>query len=389
MKLRTKIKMLAVPAATLGLVAAPIFTATSCSKDYERLFFTVTNNTGLEVEFCDVGASIANMKLGNTYLTYHPKDRATFVDYEATPYYYGKILGRVAGRFKDGKVATDSKIQLQVNEKSKTKNNCLHGGKDALSFKNFTHEIKTVTDGKQVIFKYTSPDGEGGFAGEVDIVATYMIYNDKNWIDTTLEATPKAKTLINLSTHSLFRLGNDGDVLDYQLTIPATQRVEYDKEAQKATGQIPVGLKSCADDTDYYNFDHNGSGKKIGKDIYASAVYDPVSNGYDHIWYVGNIASPSDRYVNLYNPKNHINFKVTALDESVTGFILYANDYPREGQLMSDNEFDQQYAGITIEPYTYFTNDAAGLANITYGPNEAKTKFYTKYRYEFDQEVRP
>lgn len=374
--MKFKFKHLLLPAAALGLAAAPVLTATSCS-NIDHLFFTIKNDKGLEIQFCDVGASIYSMKLDDTYLTYHQKDKNQFINREAKTYFHGKTLGRVTGRFKDGKMKFNGKeYQLEVNETGYPKNNCLHGGTHSFVYKDFKHYIYEDSDAIRVAFNYFSPADEANFPEAIDAWIVYKLYKKENKLDTDLYALPTGKTVINLCTHPLFTLANSGDILDYNLIINTDTRVKYEDESNKdKNGQIPEKTESVTLRDGIFDF--SGSGKKIGKDIEAAKKYDPVSGGYDHIWAFDEASAVNSRFVQLSNDK--LTFKVTATTPTITGVILYANDYPlKDTKMQPDGEDDRTYAGITIEPYTYFTG--SNLDPITYTPEKP---FHNGYTYEW------
>ena len=160
-------------------------------------FFTIKNHKDLEIEFCQLGASIYSVKYKGKVITYHPQDKKVFL---TTGKYSGKIVGRTCGRLADGKIEIDGKpYQLQVNETGK--NNCLHGGNDGLSFKKCNYQVNEDDKTINVVFTYQSPDGEAGYPGNVNYTITYVIGKETNAFMIKMVATPDAKTILNLTTH--------------------------------------------------------------------------------------------------------------------------------------------------------------------------------------------
>ncbi|MCQ2792332.1 MAG: hypothetical protein MJ208_02280, partial [Bacilli bacterium] len=186
-------------------------------------FFTVKNNVGLEITFCSYGASIYNIKYHNKTVTYHPGSFESFLNNNK---FYGKLLGRICGRIKDGVIKVDKKIyHLDKNEG----NNTLHGGKKCLSFQDFEPFFSESEELINIVFKYTSVDLECGFPGSVRFVIVYNIMKNKNKFSINFHAVPQQATPLNLSTHIYWRL-LDKDVLDHRLTINANEITKFDDQ---------------------------------------------------------------------------------------------------------------------------------------------------------------
>lgn len=337
--------------ALLLLSGAAIATTVGCNNN-SKLFFTVKGKD-LEVTFCDRAASIYSIKYGDTVVTYHPKDYNTFL---TSGYCYGRTLGRITGRIKDGKLNVDGKeYQLEMNEVTATKNNSIHGGTNGLPSKNFTRHVIESDSAVKVTFNYFSPDGEAGYPESLNTTITYTVHKDTSKIEVAINAASSGKTPVNITTHPFFRLSNDGDIKDHVLTIPADNRAEFENEASKKTNQVVIGTKSV----DGTAFDFR-TGKKIGKDIETAKEYDPISGGYDHIWKFND--GESNRYINLYNDKTKINLHV---DTDADAIIMYANCYPHENDEMNPSGKDSLYSGISVEPYKFFTKDTVDDLMIT------------------------
>src|SRR5207342_146800 len=98
--------------------------------------------------------------------------------------------------------------------------NLLHGGAhgfhraiwDVESFEN-----EGVTG---AVLKHTSPNGEGGFPGTLDVQVTYSL-TDSNEIIFEYEATTDRPTPINITQHFYLNLAGHaaGNILDHELLI--------------------------------------------------------------------------------------------------------------------------------------------------------------------------
>lgn len=355
--LKSKMLKFCVPILLSGSVLAVV--GCSNNENIDKLFFTV-KGTNLEVTFCDRGASIYSIKYNDKFVTYHPENKHTFIDNN----HYGKCLGRVAGRIPDGNLRIgDKEYQLEINETKGGKNNCLHGGKNGLNTKDWTHEVVEKNDYYQVTFKYFSSAGESGFPHNLNAKYTYKIGKNNGKLDLIIDAGSSGLTPVDLSFHPYIRLGNTGDILNHTLTMNAEYLGAYDSEGH----QTVEGVKKIENDSPW-NFKN---GKLVGADIDKAATQDPVSGGYDHIWYFGNNADEDKRTCNLElkNDTSHIKLNVESPDSDAV--IMYANCYPVDGQKMNDGELDTKYGAITIEPYTFFTTEQQSIEKLFIDKNKS------------------
>lgn len=295
-------------------------------------FFTIKNNKDLEIEFCQLGAAVYAVRYKGKIITYHPEDRKVFL---TTGKYSGKVVGRTCGRLADGKIEVDGKpYQLQVNETSK--NNCLHGGKDGISFKKFDYSVVEDENAINVIFKYSSPANEAGFPGKVDFTITYVIQKETNTFVLKMLAIPDVKTVLNMTTHIYWRLGGN-DVLDHVMYVDASKRMKGHEQRMFNMEEMDV--------EEAFNFTQ---AKKIGKDILEVAKANPdTTRGYDHAWIFNN---PN-------NGKVTLSYENTTLDIT-TNFDMtniYADCWNDPISMLEYGQ-DKQYGGIAIEPQMKYTS---------------------------------
>uniref|UniRef100_M4CPZ5 Aldose 1-epimerase n=1 Tax=Brassica campestris TaxID=3711 RepID=M4CPZ5_BRACM len=165
--------------------------------------------------------------------------------YKTDKVYFGATVGRVANRI--GK----AQFKLNGKEYKTTANdgkNTLHGGKKG--FGDVVWGVKKHKyDGKKphIVFTYTSPDGDQGFPGEVNVTVTYKL-DKENELSVVMEAKPKDKaTPINLAHHSYWNLGghNAGDILSEEIQILGSSYTPVDGEL------IPTGEISPVKGTSY------------------------------------------------------------------------------------------------------------------------------------------
>ncbi len=136
-------------------------------------------------------------------------------EYRDNPRYIGAIVGRCANRIANARFTLDGKTyQLAANI------GCdhLHGGREG-----FDKRVWRAACGVSGIeLRYTSPDGEEGYPGNLDVRVTYTL-TDRNELAVEYFATTDQPTPVNLTQHSYFNLAGagGGDVLDHIVQIDA------------------------------------------------------------------------------------------------------------------------------------------------------------------------
>lgn len=154
--------------------------------------------------------------------------------YEAMPNFFGVTVGRYANRIAHGKFALDGQsYQLTQNDGR----NSLHGGTQG--FDKRLWQILTVESGTtaKVVMTLTSPDGDQGYPGKLDVKVTYSL-DDKGELGIVFEASTDKPTIVNMTNHALFNLAGtyaEEDAMQHLLMIPADNYTPVDKEL------IPTG----------------------------------------------------------------------------------------------------------------------------------------------------
>ncbi len=149
--------------------------------------------------------------------------------------YAGATCGRFANRLAGGQFELDGvRYQVTQNEGS----NQLHGGASGFDLKAW--EARPYSDGDRdgVELTLTSPDGDEGYPGELQVSVSY-------WIDQTdtlgidFKATTDATTVLNLTNHAYWNLGDaDSQALsDHNLQLGASSYVAVNK-ALIPTGEL-------------------------------------------------------------------------------------------------------------------------------------------------------
>jgi aldose 1-epimerase len=151
--------------------------------------------------------------------------------------YLGATCGRVANRIAGAAFPLDGEVvRVAANEGP----NQLHGGPDGFDRRIWdVAEIAATDDGGRVVLALTSPDGDQGFPGTLEVTATYELHG--HVLRLTYEAVTDASTVVNLTNHAYWNLAGpgrwdiDGSIGDHDLRLPGERCLPTD------AADIPVG----------------------------------------------------------------------------------------------------------------------------------------------------
>lgn len=190
---------------------------------------TLTNEAGIEARIITYGATLQALivpdREGNRAdITLGHDDIAP---YEATPNYFGVTVGRYANRIAGGRFTLDGR-EYQLSQNDGT--NMLHGGANGFDKRNW--RILSVSSGTtaQVKLGLSSPDGDQGFPGNVEVAVTYSL-DEAGDLKIVFEASTDRPTIVNMTNHALFNMAGDGapeGTSRQLLTIPASAYTPVD-----------------------------------------------------------------------------------------------------------------------------------------------------------------
>jgi aldose 1-epimerase len=203
--------------------------------------------------------------------------------------YWGSIIGRCGNRIAKGKFTLNGReYQLPALNNAPAGIGCsLHGGKRGWDAYVWGAEPFADADNVGVVFTHTSPDGDEGFPGRVEIKVVYTLTRDNVWrVD--YEAVPDQDTPVNMTQHVYFNFKGEsgGTIEDHILTVDADAVTPTD------AGQIPTGEIAPVDGTP---FDFR-KGMRIGERINEKNEQLEYGRGYDHNWVLnGGIMAPGGK----------------------------------------------------------------------------------------------
>ncbi|WP_286233493.1 aldose epimerase family protein [Thalassotalea sediminis] len=331
--------------------------------------FTLTNTNGMQVNITNYGGIITSIfthdKTGRASDIVLGYDNAS--DYEQDTYYLGAIVGRYAGRIADGKITLDDQeYQLALNAPDSQ----LHGGPHAFNKKLWTSEVSSDSNQSSLTLKYTSPDGENGFPGTVDVCVVYTL-TDNNELIVEYHATTDKTTLLNLTQHSYFNLaGHDsGDIHQHKVAINADHFLPMTPNAYP-TGEI-VNVSNTVHDFRVL--------KMLANDINGNDSQVNIAKGFDNYWLLNEDAKHDNKYAaQVVEPASG---RMLTVFSDQPSLILYTANYIDGSHIGKNNCQYQQRAGLCLEPQRANNLETGADINNTLLTPDAP--FYSKMRYKF------
>ncbi|SMP61944.1 aldose 1-epimerase [Neorhodopirellula lusitana] len=256
--------------------------------------FKLVNQSGMTAEISDYGGIVVSLKTADrdgkfedVVLGYDD-----FKAYQDDQGFFGAITGRYANRIAKGQFSIDGdSYQLATNNGP----NHLHGGNRGFN-KRMWKPTARMHDGQpQLQLQYTSPDGEEGFPGNLNVTVTYTLTED-NGLQIHYHATTDQPTLCNLTHHGYWNIGGptSTSILDQELRLDCDQFTPIDETS------IPTGELR---DVTATPFDFRTT-NKIGERIDADNPQLKIGRGYDHNFVIDGDAGTLRPVARLHDKKS-------------------------------------------------------------------------------------
>jgi aldose 1-epimerase len=255
--------------------------------------YTLTNANGIELRAMTYGGIITSLKvpdrsghIGDIVLGFDTID-----SYLKDSPYFGALIGRYGNRIAKGQFTLGgTTFKLATNNGP----NHLHGGMKGFDKVLWNAMQAAGPEGVSVTFTRTSPDGEEGYPGNLQVSVRYML-TDKNELMIDYRATTDKATPVNLTQHSYFNLAADsGDILGHELMLNASRYTPVDETL------IPTGELAPVEGTP---FDFRKA-TAIGARIDADHVQLKNGKGYDHNWVLNRTGAGLQRAAFVVEPKS-------------------------------------------------------------------------------------
>ena len=322
---------------------------------------TLVNARGMSATVIAHGATLQAMQVPGRdgTLADVTLGHATLSEYLAQPQYFGSSVGRVANRIAGGRFVLDgAEYRVPCNNGP----NALHGGPGG--FDKALWAIVETGDAPApfVRLAHTSPDGDEGFPGTLQVSVEYAL-GDDGTLAITYRATTDRPTLVNLTNHAYWNLageGAPGGAMDHVLTIPAEHFLPTDETA------IPTGDFAPVAGTPFDFREPAVIGARVRD---ASHEQIRIGTGYDHNWVVARHRSAEPRLLaRLAHPGSGRRLEVLSTEPGVqfySGNFLDGSSVGKAGQAYRMGD------GVALEPQMFpDTPNRPGFGSIRLAPGE-------------------
>lgn len=296
----------------------------------------------IEAIVTSLGAGLYSLRYKGVMMVMAPK---YYKDYASSEAYFGKTVGRIAGRIKGGELLYEGKLyHIATNEKG----NSLHGGPNGFSFRSFDAKI----DGKTLVLSLISKDGDNGYPGNLSLEVRYTVEN--NALKTVFLTSSDIDTPVNITNHSYFTLG-EPSCLSLSLRLASSKVLTYNEDLS-IKGEAEVS--SCLDFR---------TAKKIGRDILDPSLYETSAQGYDAC-YILDERKEGEVPLTLCSDKVKME-----IDTSYPSIVVYSSNYADGSIMGNDGKMLRPRSSLALEP-EYPGND---LGAMSVKKGETKTDFIT------------
>ncbi|WP_188505543.1 aldose epimerase family protein [Parapedobacter pyrenivorans] len=293
--------------------------------------YVLTNAAGMEACITNYGGRVVSLMVPDTTGEFH--DVVLGFDnidaYVSQPSSFGATMGRVTNRINQGRFVLDGDtIQLDRNNGAHT----IHGG--AAGWRQQVFKADQPND-STLMLAYRSPDGEGGFPGEVTVAVTFVV-NQRNELAIAYEASTTEKTVINMTNHSFFNLSGDvgNTILADVLYVNADRYTPLDTTLITTGELLPVAGTPLDFRTPI------PIGKAMARDSMHAQL--DIAQGIDHNLVLNTDGDMSKLAARLYSPARGIALEVYTDEPGLqvyTGNMLDGSQTGKNGQ-----SFDKQTA---------------------------------------------
>jgi aldose 1-epimerase len=326
------------------------------------------NENGLAGEFLTYGCRIARLEVPDRKEDFASVvlGHDTMAEYEAHGDVHGAVIGRFANRIANAEFTAGNRFcRLEKNEGKNT----LHSASSG--FQKRLWKIVNTQEGREpsVTFSLHSPDGDGGFPGNLQVEVTYSL-TAGNALRIDYRAQTDAQTPLNLTNHAFFNLTGhaEKDILGNSMQIIADEITEVDDAL------IPTGRMLPVTGTPY-DF---RSAKPIGRDLGASDSLLMRCGGYD-VNYVLKGPDGLKRAAELFDPGSGRRMRVYT---DLPGLQVYtANGFP-SGAVGCGNVKLEPHHAVCME--TQYFPDSPHHPEFPYNDLKPGGVFHSTTVYQFD-----
>ena len=311
--------------------------------DGEAVEAVTLNNGRVTARIISLGASIQSVAAPDR--RGRPADillgHATIEGYLKTPAYFGATVGRVANRIAGARFVLDGEtFRTPANDGP----NALHGGT-----KGFDKVVWRVLEAsssrpESVTLGHTSPDGDQGYPGRLEVTATYAL-NDHDELSVDYQAVTDRPTVVNITNHAYWNLAGEGSAMGamgHILTIPADAYTPVD------AGLIPTGELRSVSGTPFDFRTPQAIGERV-RDAGEPQIV--IGRGYDHNWVVDRAPVGAPRLMaRLEEPPSG---RVLEVLSTQPGLQFYSGNFLDGSAVGKSGRLYRQGDGVALEPQMF------------------------------------
>lgn len=234
--------------------------------------YILSSGSGVTVSIITLGGIIRSITVPDRHGV--PADVVLGFDslppYEERHPYFGTITGRFANRIAKGAFELDGqRYSLATNNGP----HHLHGGNRGFDRAVWAARSDSKVDSVSLILSHTSPDGDEGYPGTLDVEVTYTL-SSNNTLRIDYSAKTDKATPVNLTSHSYFNLAghNSGDVLNQKIQIYAQSYIPVDDTL------IPLGSLYPVSQTPF----------DLQRPVSIGSRIHDIAGGFDHTFVLQN-----------------------------------------------------------------------------------------------------
>ena len=297
--------------------------------------FTLENDNGMVAKIATYGGTVISLVVPDKHgersdvvCGFDTIDGYFSDEYRANSPYFGCLVGRYAGRIKDGKVTIDGQEhQLATNDGS----NHLHGG-----VKGFDKRVWGVAgtseekDAVALTLSLVSEDGEESYPGRVQVLVEYRLNND-NDLSINYQADTDATTPLSLTNHTYFNLnGFQDSILDHVLQLNSDRHLPPDET------NVPLGKEETVVGTSA-DFEEP---KRIGE------AFHELPLGFEHYYVFSKPHGVLERVAEVTEP---ISGRKLEIFSSEPGALFYTGRYTSDDLRREDGTQFGQFRAFCLE----------------------------------------
>lgn len=301
--------------------------------------FRLENDNGMIVKITNYGGTVTSLVVpdregysSDIVCGFDTLDGYFSDEYKANSPYFGCLVGRYAGRVKEGRFTVEGEsYQVATNDGP----NHIHGG-----VKGFDKWVWNVDgfekdDGSATLsLSLTSEDGDEGYPGTLHVRVNYVLTND-NELKIHYFANTDKSTPLALTNHTYFNLnGFKGKVLDHEVQILSDRYLEPDETNVPMGEETPVVGTVCDFNTP----------KRVGD------CFKELPMGFEHFYVYSKPVGTLGKAAQVFEPTSG---RMLQVFSSEPGGLFYTGRYTSDELGREDGTPFGQFRGFCVETAKY------------------------------------